>query len=239
MTAARTRRLIVNADDFGQSEGVTAGILEAHQRGIVTSTSLMVRWPGAADAVARARACPSLSVGLHLDLGEWRRHGDGWEVVYEVVDLQDAEAVRQEVVSQFERFEALWGGPPSHLDSHQHVHTRGVAMPIVHDLARRCQRPLRHYGDRVTYCAAFYGQTNEGRPLLERIGVPALIETLRALPDGTTELSCHPSTRQDLVTTYSGERLVELATLCDPAVRAAIEAAGIALVSFNDVGTSA
>ena len=44
---AGTRHLIVNADDFGQSAGINRGIIEAHEHGIVTSTSLMVRWPAA------------------------------------------------------------------------------------------------------------------------------------------------------------------------------------------------
>jgi len=56
------RSLIVNADDFGQSAGVNAGVMATHQRGIVTSASLMVRSPAAAEAVAYARAHPSLSL---------------------------------------------------------------------------------------------------------------------------------------------------------------------------------
>jgi len=235
----RRRRLIVNADDFGQSEGVTGGILAAHEHGIVTSTSLMVRWPAAADAVSRARAFGSLSVGLHIDLGEWRRCDDQWDVVYQVVDSDDADAVRREVVGQFERFEALCGRPPSHVDSHQHVHTRGPALPVAREMARRFGIVLRQYSDIVTYSGAFYGQTSEGQPLSDLIRVPALIKTLEDLPDGTTELSCHPAMRADLVTTYSAERIVELATLCDPEVRAAVERCGIQLISFDDVGSSA
>ena len=65
-----TRYLIVNADDFGQSHGVNRGIMQAHRRGIVTSASLMVRWLAASEAAAYAREHPSLSLGLHVDLGE-------------------------------------------------------------------------------------------------------------------------------------------------------------------------
>ena len=50
-----TRRLIVNADDFGQSAGINEGIIRCHERGIVTSASLMVRWPHAAAAAEYAR----------------------------------------------------------------------------------------------------------------------------------------------------------------------------------------
>jgi predicted glycoside hydrolase/deacetylase ChbG (UPF0249 family) len=53
-----TRQLIVNADDFGQSAGVNRGVIEAHENGIVTSASLMVRWPDAADAARYARPAP-------------------------------------------------------------------------------------------------------------------------------------------------------------------------------------
>ncbi|HEU4340947.1 MAG TPA: ChbG/HpnK family deacetylase, partial [Candidatus Binatia bacterium] len=58
--------LIVNADDFGQSHGINRGIITAYGDGIVTSASLMVRWPAAADAAAYARKQPGLSVGLHI-----------------------------------------------------------------------------------------------------------------------------------------------------------------------------
>jgi predicted glycoside hydrolase/deacetylase ChbG (UPF0249 family) len=232
-SGASQRQLIVNADDFGQSAGVTEGILVAHERGIVTSTSLMVRWPGAADAVARASRHPSLSLGLHLDLGEWRSRGGGWETIYEVVDLDNAEAIAREVVSQFEQFEVLCGRPPTHVDSHQHVHTR-QAKPMVLDVAKRLGIPVRHFSA-ATHCGAFYGQTGAGEPLSGLITVPALVATLEHLPEGVSELACHPSTRQDLETMYSAERLVELETLCDPNVRAALVRAGIQLIGFAEL----
>lgn len=63
-----TKRLIVNGDDFGLSAGINEGIAAAHEKGILASTSLMVRWPAAAAAYARTH--PELSIGLHLDLGQ-------------------------------------------------------------------------------------------------------------------------------------------------------------------------
>ena len=79
----RQRSVIVNADDFGFSPGVSRGIVAAHERGIVTSASLMVRWP----AAAYGRAHPALSVGLHVDLGQ-DAHRDGRQVtLYRVIPL--------------------------------------------------------------------------------------------------------------------------------------------------------
>jgi len=60
------RRLIVTVDDFGLSVPVNEAIERGHREGIVTAASLMVAEPAAADAVARARANPSLAVGLHV-----------------------------------------------------------------------------------------------------------------------------------------------------------------------------
>src|SRR5712692_5001656 len=90
------RALIVNADDFGQSFGVNRGIIEAHERGIVTSTSLMVRWPAAREAARYARTHPELSVGLHLDLGERAFRDGSWVFLYIVVPRDDKEAIEAE-----------------------------------------------------------------------------------------------------------------------------------------------
>src|SRR6266849_943322 len=91
------RYLIVNADDFGQSHGVNRGIIEAHEHGVVTSASLMVRWPAADEAVVYSRAHRELSLGLHLDLGEWVYREDAWVPLYEVVPLNNTKAVADEV----------------------------------------------------------------------------------------------------------------------------------------------
>lgn len=62
------RRLIVNADDFGLTAGVNRAIVEAHQKGIVTSATLMACGNAFDDAVALCRTVPKLSVGCHVVL---------------------------------------------------------------------------------------------------------------------------------------------------------------------------
>ena len=64
------RLLIVNADDFGLSPGINRGIIEAHRRGVLTSTSLMATGDAFDDAVALSRAHRRLSIGVHLTLIE-------------------------------------------------------------------------------------------------------------------------------------------------------------------------
>ena len=62
---------MVNADDFGLSPGVNRGIIEAHEVGSVTSTSLLANAPCFADAIARAQRAPRLGIGLHANLTAW------------------------------------------------------------------------------------------------------------------------------------------------------------------------
>jgi predicted glycoside hydrolase/deacetylase ChbG (UPF0249 family) len=229
------RVLIVNADDFGRSEGINRGVMKANEDGIVTSASLMVRWPAAGQAAALAKGAPSLSLGLHVDLTEWVWDG-GWRRVYEIVSPHDQAVVEQEIRRQLDRFRDLTGEDPSHLDSHQHVHRHERAVSAVLErLGDELGRPVRALNGRILYCGDFYGQTPEGEPLHEAIGVEGLIRTIRALEVGTTELCCHPGLGNDFESSYSREREWEVETLCDERVRSAIEAEQIELRSFAEI----
>jgi predicted glycoside hydrolase/deacetylase ChbG (UPF0249 family) len=229
------RYLIVNADDFGQSRGINRGIITAYRDGIVTSASLMVRWSAAAEAAAYAREHPTLSLGLHIDLGEHILRGGEWVPLYSVVSLENEAAFRDEISRQLGVFDRLMGHAPTHLDSHQHVHLREPVRAILLDIAERLRVPLRSCSPEVSYCGSFYGQADDGTPLPEVISVDGLLRILVTLPPGCTELGCHPAAHCDLHTMYGQERLEELKVLCDPRVRAAVLAMGFELRSFADL----
>jgi len=232
-----TKFLIVNADDFGQSCGVNRGIIEAHQNGIVTSASLMVRWPAAAEAADYARRHPKLSLGLHVDLGEWAFNGEVWVTLYDVVQTENASAVAAEIARQFAAFHRLTGNQPTHVDSHQHVHNEDPARSILIEICRKLGVPLRNANPEIHYCGSFYGQTAEGFSDSQAISVDALVKLLGTLKPGITELGCHPGDASDLDTMYRNERLDEMKVLCDPRIRAAIAGCGIDLCSFHELST--
>jgi chitin disaccharide deacetylase len=227
--------LIVNADDFGQSPGINRGIIEAHEQGIVTSASLMTRWLAAGEAALYAKQHPKLSVGLHLDLGEWVYRDESWEPLYRVVPPEDKTAVEREIFRQVEVFRFLVGRDPSHINSHQGIHMREPVRSIALQLCESLGIPLRHLCREIHYFGRFYGQTTEGLPLPAHIDVEWLIETLLLnLPDGLTVLICHPGYPNDLATTYQMERVEELKVLCNPKLQSAISRLGIRLCSFDN-----
>lgn len=223
------RVLIVNADDFGASAGINGGIVEAHAGGIVTSTSLMVTGSAAADAVSLAREHPALGVGLHWDLDSGGAES--------TVELADAVAVRAELARQLQAFHQLVGRSPTHVDSHHHIHLDPAINPIAWDLVAPLGVPLREHSH-VTFVGGFYGQWKYGVTDLYHVSPEFLIWILRnEVGEGWTELGCHPGrVRGDFTSIYLSEREVELATLTDPRVHHEIEALGIRLASYAELG---
>lgn len=226
------RILIVNADDFGRSPGINRGVIRAHEEGIVTSASLMVRWPAAGAAAEYARSRTKLGVGLHVDFSEWEFAQGQWRPVYEVVTA-DPVAIEEEVARQLERFRELVGRDPTHLDSHQHVHRRDPFEPVLVAVADALGVPLRERTDGIAYCGAFYGQTATGEPLPEAISTGRLVELIKQLPVGVTELACHPGEPEGgLDSVYERERALELSALCAADVRAALTRNKVVLATF-------
>ena len=232
------RNLIVNADDFGRSPGINRGIIRTFESGILTSTSMMVRWPAAVAAADYARQHPELSVGLHLDLAEWEyTEATGWKPVYEVVNPEDATAIAAEIERQLQRFRELMGCEPTHFDSHQHVHNSEPVRSILQSVAKSARRVLRSHDAKVRYFGGFYGQADKGESYPEWVSPEAFIRLLTEAGPGYTEFGCHPGEGADFDSVYCPERTIECNTLCDPSVRLAIEEAQIRLVSFRDLYT--
>ena len=131
-----TKRLIINADDYGHTPGICSGIRQAHLQGVVTSTSAMMNRPLApAELTIAARTCPNLGIGVHLVLTTGKSvlpasnipslvDGDGTfhnlETFVAMIDQINLDQVWAEWNAQVERFIRHYGKNPDHLDSHHH-----------------------------------------------------------------------------------------------------------------------
>ena len=232
---AAERYLIVNADDFGLTSGINRGIIEAHEHGIVTSASMMVRYPAAQEAAGWARSHPGLSLGLHFEAAEWRYRDGEWYAAYEVVRTADPAAVEAELDRQLATFVKLMGRAPTHLDSHQHVHLTEPARSILLACAERLDVPLRSCTSAISYNGNFYGQTGEGVPFPEGISLQRLREMIEGLAPGWTEFGCHVGYAAGLDSVYLAEREEELRVLCHHQLRATLEQHNVQLRSFHDL----
>ncbi|HEX7786458.1 MAG TPA: ChbG/HpnK family deacetylase [Methylomirabilota bacterium] len=219
------RLAIVNADDLGMSAEIDRGIFEGFDRGIVTSASLLVDSPHAHEAVHQVRRRADVSLGLHVAFDQRGR----W-----LVNMQDPRAVQRELDRQLEAFVRLTGGPPTHIDSHHHAHRLfNVAWQFL-EAGARYHCPVRGFSE-VFFVGRFWGQPEFGRTDVTKISAESLASIFKALGPGVSEISCHPGRMESRPDAwYNREREVELQSLCDAKVKAAIAAEGIRLISFRE-----
>jgi chitin disaccharide deacetylase len=154
-----TRRLIVNADDFGRSSSINEAVIRAHREGILTSASLMVNETAFDEAVELVKQNPKLGVGLHLTLlvghaalppekipglvnsrGEFGNNPFAVGMNY-YFNRSLREPLRAEIHAQFEKFQAT-GLPLDHVNGHLHFHLHPTVFKILMDDAEKFQ--IRH-----------------------------------------------------------------------------------------------
>jgi predicted glycoside hydrolase/deacetylase ChbG (UPF0249 family) len=144
------RYLIINADDFGLTEGVSRGILQAHRAGVVSSTTFMVSFPWAAEMAELLREAPELGVGIHLNLTTGRpvlapaqvaslvtREGLFSRAFLHLVCRVDVQDVEREWSAQIARGIDLLGRLPTHLDTHRFLQGYPPFAAVFAQLAKR------------------------------------------------------------------------------------------------------
>jgi hopanoid biosynthesis associated protein HpnK len=147
-------RVIFNADDYGLDPAVNAAVASAHRQGVLTSASLMVAAPAAAEAVRLARELPKLGVGLHLTLVDGSPILPA-EQVPDLVDVQGLFAadlwrrgfryfflprvrrqLEAEIAAQYAAF-ADFGLPLDHVNAHKHLHVHPTVLQLLIEIGKR------------------------------------------------------------------------------------------------------
>lgn len=273
------RCLIVNADDFGESEEVTSGIIEAHRNGIVTSTSLLANMPGFEHAVTLALKHPTLHIGAHLNmyrgpsLTECPYLAENGKFLHDTSafitrSYRDIRTAREEVLQEFDaQIQKIRkaGINISHLDTEKHLHTLPFMYEILIALGKKYDIPaVRLPYEPLTPRAltnptqlhkvlimAFFALRNKrvrrasaikntdffyGVTLSKRFSEKNLMEFFKTLPEGVTELSCHPGYDTGQSVNYiDAFRKSELRVLCSEEIRNAVTKNGIVLSNFTEL----
>lgn len=218
-------KLIINADDYGLCDGASLGILKAHHDGVLTSTTCMMNMPEIEKYLKIAEKYPDLGLGVHLnitvgpaltknsftdDQGIFRPRS-AYPDCHPQVNQEELYA---EWKAQIERFIALTGHKPTHLDSHHHVHLLPEYQSIALKLAREYDLPLRQESylqtdfEYVRFTEVFYNETVSLQT----------IQDICHYPDDIFEMMCHPAFVDDYLfhhSAYHIKRTEELALLCD------------------------
>jgi hopanoid biosynthesis associated protein HpnK len=161
------RRLIVNADDFGYTSGVNRAIVEAHSRGVVTSSTLMANGPAFAEATVLARTVPKLSVGCHVVLTDGVpvltaaqlpslttnlhfRDGMMTFAARSIAGRMNADEIIAEAAAQIRKLQSA-GIAVSHIDTHKHTHLfPGILRPLLRAASDCGVRAVRNpFGPRL------------------------------------------------------------------------------------------
>jgi chitin disaccharide deacetylase len=273
---ATERLLIITADDCGLSAGITDGILELAGLGTITSTGVLMNLPESSRTVHVMRRA-GLAVGAHLNvtlgrplcppaaipslLGTNREFDPTaravfWRVARGKLRLADVE---REWKAQIDRFIAVGGGLPSHLDTHAHLHVLPGFHSLLSRLALRYGIPRVRGGLRgqlVQVPGVLVGTLGSSTSLrsppvpwqaehLATLTVMGKARTprpvrqlLHALPDGVTEIVCHPS-RPDAELrrwdTFARGREREMLLLSRPWFRELLASEGIRLLDGQEL----
>lgn len=257
------KRLVINADDFGFTRDVNAGIVEAHRNGVLTSTTLMATGDAFDDAVTLARETPSLDIGCHLVLVQGRSLVSGRSFPETPRALLAALFARRlnvyaELRAQIEKLLSA-GIRLTHLDSHKHTHIVPAIFRQVVRLAHEFEIPYvrlpldatvplarapcilasRYYRSLARQTSVRMTDHFLGFRLTGSLTEKNFSTALASLPDGTTEFMCHPGRLgpelAQAPTRLKQSRVQELEALTSPRVRALIAASGIHLVGFRDL----
>jgi predicted glycoside hydrolase/deacetylase ChbG (UPF0249 family) len=293
------KNLIVNADDLGWTEGVNRGIVEAHRKGLVTSTSLLANGCAFGSAVTAARNNPELGIGVHLNLSDGtpkapadkvrgllnkdgRFEGGPENLLLRIASRSlPLDEVEREWSAQIQTIVDA-GIEPTHLDGHKHVQMLPGLFEIALKLAKKHKiRAIRvaHEESKLRTALSSGDNQNTGvllkqgvqarglkllahdaKEMAERVGIATanyfcgiaqtgvltragVEKLLTSLPDGTTEVMCHPGyADEDLRksdTRLQESRKTELTILTDPGVRKLVATLGIRLINYGLVAEAA
>lgn len=248
------RKIIFNADDFNMTFGVCLGILRAIQLGVVRSASIMVNLPGLEECLSLARGL-SLDLGLHINLTFGKpvlpaekvpslvdSLGNFWRKPVILKEKMRIEEAGLEIEAQLARAKE-YKIPVSHIDSHHHSHTLEGIIDIYTDIAKREGLAARSNDSIMcrnfkemslktpdNFIDSFYGEQN--------VSLENLKEIIRNIPDGISEVMCHPGfvdSGLELISSYTYQRMKELEALINPELIKFLSSLNIEFIGYRDI----
>jgi predicted glycoside hydrolase/deacetylase ChbG (UPF0249 family) len=253
----KQKMLIINADDCNLTSQVTAAILKAHENGIVTSTTFLINLPVGPGVVRELLNRKKLGIGLHMNVtlgkpvakpklvksllqqdGRFKKKEQ-----YSEKKLPPVSEILEEFKAQLLKFTKVFKRLPTHVDVHHHMHDFRPFLEALSAIAQKHGLPVRWtrlltepdvrsaHKDLMT-TDHFYGNLDPHTFWTEEV----LRHLLFTLPEGTSEIMCHPGWVDDELCSISSltiprEREYQLFSLKE--LRRYVDHLGIRLAHFG------
>lgn len=257
------KRIIISADDFGLTEGVTRGIAESITQGVVSRTSAMM-CTGGARWISQYKAGLEGKIGMHLQLT------DGKPLLPEerVSSLTNGKGLfarkrpllRLETMNP-EELEAEWeaqmqallslGVKPSHIDTHHNVHRYPKVFAVFLKIADKYQLPARALSPEMAMRLEAKGlldtktclRSSWDKDLTDDLFIMHVLGAFRKQNnEGCIEVMCHPGYVDDALrerSHYLDIREKELEVFCDPKFPAKLRKHYLIVEDFTTVNATA
>lgn len=244
-------KIIINADDFGICNGINYGIVDCYEKGILTSTTLMVTMGGAEHAAKLAKQYPGLGIGLHLNITLGKPLTDGKSLVGDngqFIKPKDmpsnhhynAEEVYREFLAQYKRFIELMGRKPTHLDSHLfatdiYEEARNAAIKISEDE----HLPIRNCVVKEFPEVKFWCGYSLNLPIGSYKGLDFLYTTIDEMEKNEyVEIMVHPGYMDRFIMTNSSlnlDRLNDVDSLLDSKLKNFLISRGNGFINYSSI----
>lgn len=241
--------LIFNADDFGLTEGVNNGIVDAFKNGVVRSTTTLANSMALEHALVLSKENPGLGIGIHLALTIGKPLTSGLKtivdpngnfyklsVIEEKMASFDETELETEFTAQFEKLIKL-GFEITHIDSHHHVHMLPKVKPVAEKIAKKYNvgmRKISGLDSNILTTSAFSDKFYADGVSVE--GLKAIISENKEVE--SLEIMCHPAVVDETLigmTGYSKKRSDELNIIKSDEIKKFIDDEGIKLVNFAEL----
>lgn len=239
-------KLIINADDFGYSEGVNAGIISAHKKGIVTSTTIMSNMPAYEDGIKLLRENKTLKCGVHLTMSCYKpllkthktivdENGNFYRrVSNENLKNMDKEEIYNEFCAQIDKvIESKI--EIDHIDSHHHIHTLEGLKDVMEKILDKYNLPIRggfeydaKFDNTVYLIDSFYS---------DRIDESYFKDNINEIKEyEIADIMCHPAFVDDFLlssTSYAIQREKEHDILISDEIKSFLKDNNILLTNYK------
>jgi len=226
--------LIINADDFNLTRGVDQAILECHDHGIVSSTTILMTLPMPPSSVKALRSRPFLGKGIHLSLTLGKAVNSKTPFTLNRALLSHIRKIplkiaEQEYEAQILKFKRLLGDFPTHMDTHHHIHGHPNIFAAISRLSKKYKIPVREV---------------RGPHLFEDLDPKhhwtrsKFLNCLKKLPFGISEIMVHPGYVDGAlrkISSFLTGRDVERRFLRDEKLKGVLDDLNIKLINFSDL----